>query len=367
MRLLVNVSSIGERSTGMGVYAKHCARTLTDAFDCDVVAPEGSGFDQVILRAPASHSLGAGRGAAIKRWVWAKRQSRFAGRVMYSPTHHTLRKADAEILTVHDLIALRFPRQHPLQYLYFSRQLPKELARSAAVFTVSETSRQDIHEHYGYPLDRIFVVPNGVDRRVFRPAPNQAREPFLLVVGAAWPHKNVEELFVHAAAWRERYRLVVASCRGPYRRALERRARDAGLSDRVQFLEYVSATELVHLYQTCSAFVTASRWEGFGIPPLEALACGARVLASDIPAHREVLHGAGRLVRLGDRAAWQQAFADLDGPDEPGPTRPTLDRYSWKHAGRALVRALLDVEPRLTASLKSASLVTQVGTHDDPG
>ena len=355
MRLLVNVSSIGERSTGMGVYATHCARALSDAFDCDVVAPEGAtSFDQVILRAPLSHSLGAGRGAAVKRWVWAKRQQRFPGRLMYSPTHHTLRKADSEVLTVHDLIALRFRRQHPLQYLYFSRQLPKELARTTAVFTVSETSRHDIHDHYRYPLDRIFVVPNGVDRSAFKPAPEKARKPFLLVVGASWPHKNVEELLLHARGWRYRYQLVVASCRGSYRQALEQHVAKAGLSERVRFIDYVSPGELVELYQTCAAYVTASRWEGFGIPPIEALSCGARVLASDIPAHREVIGSFGRLIRLGDREAWEEAFAELEREDDRD-TMPALpvDRYTWAQSGQVLVRALLDVEPKLTESLKS--------------
>ena len=183
MRLLVNVSSIGERSTGMGVYATHCARALNAAFDCDFAAPESiDAYDHVVLRAPMSHALGAGRTAALKRWVWSKRQRSFPDHVLYTPTHHSLRKAHAD----------------PLQYLYFSQQLPKELARCAAVFTVSETSRQDIHDHYGYPLDRIRVVTNGVDRNVFQLAPHKTRLPFLLIVGASWPHKNVEELLINA-------------------------------------------------------------------------------------------------------------------------------------------------------------------------
>ena len=95
MRLLINVSSIGARSTGMGVYAVHQARFLRSTFDCDIVAAEGAdAFGPALLRAPAAHSLGAGRGAALKRWLWAKRQERLPGRLLYSPTHHSIRKAD---------------------------------------------------------------------------------------------------------------------------------------------------------------------------------------------------------------------------------------------------------------------------------
>ncbi|MET0391333.1 MAG: glycosyltransferase, partial [Polyangiales bacterium] len=182
MKLVVNISSIGPRSTGLGNYAVHCARAAALALDAEVVAAHGvDGFDNVVLRAPASHAIGASRTAALRRWVWGKVQQPFPGRVMYSPTHHVLQGADAQVLTVHDLISLRFSRQHPTQHLYFRHILPRELTRCRAVFTVSETTKLDIHEAYGFPLDRIWVVPNGVDRDVFRPAETPVeREPFLL-------------------------------------------------------------------------------------------------------------------------------------------------------------------------------------------
>jgi glycosyltransferase involved in cell wall biosynthesis len=356
MRLLINVSSIGARSTGMGVYAAHQARFLRATFDCDIVAAEGAdAFGPALLRAPADHVLGAGSGAALKRWLWAKRQARFPGRVLYSPTHHSIRKADKEIITVHDLISLRFRRQHPLQYLYFRHVLPNELKRAAAVFTVSETSRLDIHEHYDYPLDRIRVVPNGVDTRIFRAAPHKHRQPFLLVVGAAHSHKNVEELLRRSHLWRSRYQLVIASCRGGYRKQLEHVVREQKLVRQTRFIEYASLAELIDLYQSCSALVTASRWEGFGIPLLEAMACGARVIASDIPAHREVLDGHERLVRLGEEASWASAFTWLEqNPNPPRSLRGTpVERYSWERAGRTLVDHLLEVEPSLAHSLKT--------------
>lgn len=367
MRLLINVSSIGARSTGMGVYAAHHARFLRGRFDCDIVAAEGAdAFGHAFLRAPAEHVLGAGAGAGLKRWLWASKQERFAGRLLYTPTHHTIPKADKEIITIHDLTSLRFMRQYPLQHLYFKHVLPKELKRMAAVFTVSETSRQDIHEHYGYPLDRIRVVPNGVDTRIFRPALHKPRKGFLLVVGAAHSHKNVEELLKHADIWRSRYQLVIASCRGKYRKQLEQLLRAKKLVRQTRVVEYASAAELIELYQTCAALVTASRWEGFGVPLLEAMACGAPVIASDIPAHREVLDGHERLVTLGDESSWAGAFTWLaqrpanqqHGRAARAARSPTthetpVEKYSWERAGRVLVDHLLELEPSLAHSLKT--------------
>jgi glycosyltransferase involved in cell wall biosynthesis len=371
MKLLVNISSLGARPTGLGVYGMHCAQALSNAFDVDVVAADGvEDFDNVVLRAPASHALGAGRTAALRRWAWSKQHS-FPERLVYSPTHHALGRSRGQILTVHDLIALRYPQQHPAQAWFFRYGLPAELATARAVFTVSETSRQDIHATYRYPLDRIKVVPNGVDRTVFHPAsansaPSQPSEPFLLVVGASFTHKNVTEILDNAALWRDRYRLVIASCRGAYRRALQRAVQAAPeqLRERVQFVDYVALPELVSLYQSCAALISASRWEGFGVPPLEALACGARVIVSDIPAHREVLGTHAEYVRLGDRESWAHALASLDEPARPCAARlPLLRAYAWERSGERLVDHLLTLEPRLARRipqpLTAARRITQ--------
>lgn len=338
----------------MGVYASRCAQAVAAAFDCEVVAAEGaSARGNIVLRAPIAHTLGAGRGAAFKRWAWSQRQRRFSGRLLYSPTHHSLPRADSQIITIHDLIALRFRRQHPLQYLYYRYRLPLELSRCAAVFTVSETSRQDIHAHFGLPLDRIRIVPNGVDRGIFHPAPEKSRQPFLLVVGASYSHKNVHELIANAETWSKRYELVVASCRGAYRETLESLVNAAGLQARVRLIEYVPLAELVHLYQTCAALVSPSRWEGFGIPPVEALACGAPVIVSDIPAHREVLGSRATFVRLGNSADWGRAFEAL-GESDPGTQIDQLppDAFRWEDSGCALVSALLATEPCLARYAK---------------
>lgn len=361
MRLLINVSSIGARSTGMGVYAAHQARFLRGTFDCDIIAAEGAdAFGPAFLRAPADHALGAGGGAAIKRWLWAQKQQRFAGKVLYTPTHHTIPTADKEFITVHDLISLRFMRQHPLQHMYFRHVLPQVLKRVAAVFTVSETSRQDIHDNYGYPLDRIRVVTNGVDTRIFRPAAHKPRKAFLLVVGAAHSHKNVHELLKHADMWRSSYQLVIASCRGKYRAQLEQILREKKLVRQTRVIDYASAAELIELYQTCSALVTPSRWEGFGIPLLEAMACGAPVIASDIPAHREVLDGHEHLVKLGDESSWASAFSWLrNRPANQqlgrarGAAQSPVEKYTWERAGRMLVDHLLELEPTLLHTLKT--------------
>jgi glycosyltransferase involved in cell wall biosynthesis len=359
MKLLVNLSTLGAKPTGLGVYAAHCAQAVAEAFDAEFIAPASySGPGRVTVRSPENITIGAGRTAAIRRWWWARRFTTPAGRLPYSPTHQAFPNAQGQVLTIHDLISLRFPDTYPVQASYFRQVIPRHLKRCRAVFTVSETTRQDVHDRYGFPLGAIHVVPNGVDPQAFRPpAQGAPREAFLLMVGASFSHKNVEELLDRGALWKSRYTLVIASCRGDYRRRLEAVVAERGLTERVRFLDYVTPTELVSLYQRCAAFVYPSRWEGFGIPPLEAMACGAPVIASDIPAHREVLGSAATLVRLGDTAAWEAALGSLDRPREPAATAglPPHERYTWARSAEALVAALTAIEPTLAQHAPAAS------------
>jgi glycosyltransferase involved in cell wall biosynthesis len=351
MKLLVNLSTLGTRPTGLGVYAARCARAACEAFDAELVAPDSyAGPGRVVLRSPADIVLGAGRAAPFRRWLWARRFAPPPRRLLYSPTHQGFPAATGQVLTIHDLISLRFPKTYPLQNGYFRHVLPRHLRRCRAVFTVSETTKADIHDHFGYPLQSIFVVPNGVDSEVFQSPPaGTPREDFLLMVGASFSHKNVDEVLERAALWPQRHSLVVASCRGAYRRHLEGLVHERGLGARVRFIDYVERPELIRLYQRCAAFIYPSKWEGFGIPPLEALACGARVIASDIPVHREVLGSAATLVRLGDAASWEAAFAGLGAspgaPAEAG-TAPA-SRFTWQRSADALVAAFEAVEPGL--------------------
>jgi len=178
-------------------------------------------------------------------------------------------------------------------------------------------------------------------------------DPFLLMVGARYRHKNVGEVLDMAQFWKQDFRLVITSCGGGYRRTLEQKVSALGLTNRVEFKDYLSGDELLRLYQGASALLYPSLWEGFGIPPLEALACGTPVIASDIPVHREVLGEAAQFVKPGDRQGWAAAFQSLASPsiirERLTAGQVLLSKLTWHHAVDALEHALLSVEPRLEA------------------
>lgn len=355
MKLVCNLAMLGPNPTGLGVFSMHCLNGLAERFELDLIAgssplPHGN----VVAKAPATVALDTGKWASIKRYFWA-RSLHFDvdSHVVYSPTHHGLPNQLGQIITVHDLIHLRHPYQYPHIYVYFKFFLPRIMKKCRAVVTVSETTRQDISKTYGYPLERIFVVPNGVDTTLFWPNPAaRPADPFLLMVGGRHPHKNVIEMLDMASSWKQDYRLIITSCnQGAYRKKLEQKVQNLGLQKQVEFRGYVPHDELLHLYQGASALVYPSLWEGFGIPPLEALACGTPVIASDIPVHREVLGDAAIYIKLGNAQSWSQAFHLLAQPASVAShlvtARECLAKFTWANAVDALERILLHVEPRL--------------------
>jgi glycosyltransferase involved in cell wall biosynthesis len=352
MKLLCNLSMLGSRPTGLGVYAEHCISGLLQRFHLDLIA--GSGFlpeGEILVKAPDSVAIGKGKFAALRRYYWLRSLNFNSEYIVYSPTHHGLPNQSGQIITVHDLICLRFPKQHFPQYLYFRFSLPHLLKKCRAVFTVSETTRHDIAKIYNFPLENIFIVPNGVDLNVFSSVPKKDSDNFLLIVGARYSHKNVHEVLDMARYWRKSWRLLITSCDGSYRKVLEKKVHDLGLENRVEFKEYVSRETLLQLYQNACALIYPSHCEGFGIPPLEALACGTPVIASDIPVHREVLGDAAIFVKLGNPQSWDDAFNMLNQTEliETCMTssRSRLEKFTWDNAVNALERALLTIEPRL--------------------
>jgi glycosyltransferase involved in cell wall biosynthesis len=226
------------------------------------------------------------------------------------------------------------------------------------VFTVSEATRQELIQRWGLAPERVLVVPNVAPQRSTAPAPapgTAAPAPYLLVVGAGYPHKNLHELLAQHALWRGRYQLKVVSCTGAYRQQVSDLVQQLGLQQQVTLFDYVSGAELATLYQQCAALVYPSMDEGFGIPPLEALSHGKPVIASDIPVHREVLGASAIFVSLGQAASWQQAFEALDNPTIVGAhlvhADAVLAKYRRECMHRALLTALCQVQPQLAPTL----------------
>jgi glycosyltransferase involved in cell wall biosynthesis len=233
-------------------------------------------------------------------------------RRILSTTHHLLPFRQKQIVTVHDLRPYFYP-DNAFQSIYFKVMLPRALNRCDGILTVSESSRELLAQTYNLDRKRIHVVPNVIDCSCFRPAssPRCGESQFLLAVGCSWKHKNVAELLRMHSCWQHNYRLKIVAGSGQYLESLRVLAYELGIADRVDFLTNQSLAKLTELYQHCAALVYPSLMEGFGLPPLEAMACGRPVIVSDIPPFRELYGDTPFFVRLGNPDSWQEAFDGL--------------------------------------------------------
>jgi len=360
--------------TGLGVYSEHCCAGLAERFDLDLIAGSGKlPRGTVLLKAPESIAIGHGKFAWWRRYLWARSLRIDSNRLVYTPTQHGLYSHPDQIITVHDLnyLHVRKFNYFPQIYIFFRFLLPRLLKKCRALFTVSETTRQDLHRTYGYPLEKIYVVPNGVDTATFSPDPSKraASNPYLMMVGGRHPIKNVLEVLDMAEYWKKSYRLVLASHgQGRYQRMIEQKVLDLGLSDRVEYKDYLTHNELISLYQGATALVYPSLIEGFGIPPIEALACGTPVIVSDIPVFREVLGDAGQFVKLGNPQSWGDAINSLSDSSTVQyhltEGQKVLSKFTWSNAVDALERALLSVEPRLEDSRRISGNCDLINRHE---
>jgi glycosyltransferase involved in cell wall biosynthesis len=219
------------------------------------------------------------------------------------------------VLSVHDVSYARHPEWYPYRRDPVRRWFYRRSARRAAVIvTISEFSRQEIVAAYGIAPERIIVTPLGVSE-IFRPATTaRAEAPFLLHVGDLHARRNLG-IVVRALARlpQPRPTLVLAGVdRGVAHQLLDDATR-LGVRDAIDIRGRVSDAELVTLYQQCAALVYPSRYEGFGFPLVEAMACGAPVIASNASAIPEVVGSAAVLLDPDDEAGFADAIARVLG------------------------------------------------------
>ena len=226
------------------------------------------------------------------------------------------------VVTVHDLSVLLFPEWHPADRVKFhDRHFRRGVESANHVVVVSESVRREAIEHLGLPPDRVTAIHNGIGDH-FRPQPTAEVERtrrklglpprYLLAVGTIEPRKNVGTLLRAfadlPAAVRESCPLVLAGGWGwksePERERFETEARHRGAIH----LGYVADEDLPGLYAGAAALFYPSFYEGFGLPPVEMLACGGTVIASTAAAVREVVGGHALVLDPHDLGGWRDAM-----------------------------------------------------------
>lgn len=263
------------------------------------------------------------------------------------------------VVTIHDLAFIRFPqtfRAYNRTYLDFATRLTAR--RAARILTVSEHTRREVIGLLGVPPERVVVTPNAA-RAHFRPPPigaiDQLRarhglpERFLLYVGTLEPRKNLTTLLEAFAevARRTDATLLIGGGKGWLYTPIFERLAALGLRDRVRVVGYIDEEELPLWYAAATVFVFPSIYEGFGMPPLEAMACGTPVVTSNTSSLPEVVGDAGIMVDPHDAAALAAALAQLlNDADLRADLRTRglqrAARFTWNTTAERTLRAYED-------------------------
>ncbi|WP_352429513.1 glycosyltransferase family 1 protein [Thermoflexus sp.] len=296
---------------------------------------------------------------------------------LFHATDHLLPplRAIPSVFTLHDLIFRLYPETHmPLNRWFLTWMMPRFLRRADRIIAVSECTRRDLLRWYRVPEERVVVIHEGVHER-FRPAPPEAvaavryryhlPQTFILYVGTIEPRKNLPTLFAAYRALLARWPdlgLVIAGKIGWRTEGTFRALRALGLEGRVRFLGYVPEADLPALYSAAALFAFPSLYEGFGLPPLEAMACGTPVVVADAAALPEIVGEAGLRVPPQAPEAWAAALEAVlsDGAlqarlRDAGLRRAT--RFRWSEAARqtaAVYEQVLSSVPRSISPRRSA-------------
>jgi glycosyltransferase involved in cell wall biosynthesis len=346
VRIGINGYFLREPWTGMGQHLSHLLAAL-DAREVGdeqyhLLVPRFAGEASRLARAPGSArpvpvtDLGplsrrvtateAGTGlrrvpVQLRKLWWEQAGIVLAGRranidVLHSPYWtNPLWSPWPTVVTVHDVIQLVLPEYQMLarQRVYFGL-VTRALRHATAIITVSECSRRDLVRTVGVPLERVFVVENAISEKL-APVTDQAaldavrgryvlRQPFVLYLGANDLRKNLNRLIRAYAALprtlRDTYQLVVAGRQWPHDHPLypdpKLVVRELGLEDRIVFTGGIPEADKAALLSAATVFAFPSLYEGFGIPVLEAFACGTPVLTANTSSLPEVAGDAAVLV-----------------------------------------------------------------------
>ncbi|WP_447979709.1 glycosyltransferase family 4 protein [Candidatus Nitrospira bockiana] len=367
MRVGIDANPILRSRGGIGWHSYYLLRALMELKedDLEVIAYAEPGcLPHEVLKEPwAQNSRIQWRAAG--RWAMRWRGSLDRLDVFHGPNFKMPTAGRyGGVVTIHDIWLARYPQYSRKLFGQWlaSRRTRRTAARARKIITVSEYSARDLHELYGVPKDKLVVIHNGVSER-FHPDPDPEKlaglrrrfgwssDQFLLFVGGADPRKNhkaVVEAYRRQAEALKDYALVLVGTPTHRYADLGDTIATSGLGGRIVSTGPLSAEELRLLYSHAALFVFPSIYEGFGMPVLEAMACGAPVVTSNTTALPEVAGDAAILVTPTDVEELAQAMLGVvnDATLRARLRAKGLERvkaFTWEKAARQTLRVYREV------------------------
>jgi glycosyltransferase involved in cell wall biosynthesis len=354
MRIGLDGFPLAWAKTGVGHYTLELARALsrlapTDEFQLISPARFTDSVAADLASIPNLHTVNLRTNSITRRW-WGIGLPRYVRRAALDLFHGTnyevpLWNRERSVVTVHDLSVFLHPDKHEQRIARRARRrLPIMLRSSAMIITPTEAVKREVCEQFKIDSQRVAVTPEA-PRKSFQPMPLSdcaqtlrrlgIEDNFILFVGTIEPRKNLfrlvrafDEVLRHTP---HQPQLVIAGGEGWLTNELHGVIERSNAGDRLRLTGYVDDQDLRALYSSCKVFVYPSLYEGFGLPPLEAMACGAPVIAGRIPASVEVLKDNACLVDPLDETVLAKAISDILENDNE---RQRLSSTGLQHAAK---------------------------------
>ena len=294
-KVVLNGSIIHENPTGLGVYAINVFKEFVKVNkNTRILAPidiEGLEVEKINRFVKPSYK----KRGAIARFLWTQLVLPLKlkkNEVAYHPFQYlSFFTRHKQIITIHDLIPLYYPKVAKHQNIYYKYIMPILLKKAYKIVCISENTKKDILKFYNVEEEKVEVIYNGYDKKLFNKEnldksvlkKYNLDSDYMITVGAGYKHKNLEVIIkaFNEISEVSRFKLVIVGGNSPYIKDLKEFVRKLKVEEKVEFLGYVSDEDLKSLYAFSYAFVYPTLYEGFGLPILEASACGTVVLCSN--------------------------------------------------------------------------------------
>jgi glycosyltransferase involved in cell wall biosynthesis len=357
-KLIVNLSNLLLKSTGISNYTRNLfphLKELNPTLLSSEIYPEFSCY-----KIPNNLTPNQGTRGHFDRLVWTQFQlpkiyQNLKSQLLFSPIPEApLYTKCRFIVTSFDLIPLRFPNRFSPLGIYHKYYTPEVFKQAEHIICISESTARDVTKFYGISSNKTTSILLAYDSQHFRPFMEEESKyksqayPYFLYLGRHDPYKNIERVILAFAnlPLNCEYQLWLA---GPsddrYTPALKKQVQELGLTNQVKFLDYVSYADLPKIISGAIALVFPSLWEGFGLPVLEAMACGTPVITSNLSSLPEVAGDAAILIdpyKVAEITDAMQAIANQSGLrshlSQLGLARAS--QFSWEKTGKETVDVL---------------------------
>lgn len=349
--LLINLSFLLTKPTGTTTYSLNLLPQLQRLQPTLLTSQSFPNYN--CYQTPTNLTSEQGLKGHLRRLVWTQFQlpkiyQTLKSQLLFSPIPEAPLYTNSRFIVMsHDMIPLRFPKRFSPLTPYHRYYVPQVLNQAQHIICNSQATAKDLVDFFHIPPNKITPIPLAYNRTHFQFL-NLPTRNYFLYIGRQDPYKNLQRLITAFSALPNRndYELWLA---GPYDKRysplLEIQTQELGISHLVKFLNYVSYDELPIIINQAIALVFPSLWEGFGLPVLEAMACGTPVITSNVSSLPEVAGDAAILINPYNPGEITAAMTTIINDSE---TRKQLsekglkraNQFSWEKTGLATVEVL---------------------------